>query len=68
VQLEIRISGRPAGTLDCADRNVNGDGLIEHTIGDPYVTRLGLRALQHILVDFRQVAGPPKQWAIISVS
>ena len=68
VRLEIRISGRPAGTLDCADRNVNDDGLIEHTIRDPYVTRLGLRPMQHILVDFRQVAGPPKQWAIISFS
>jgi len=43
-------------------------GVIEHTIRDPYVTRLGLRPMQHILVDFRQVAGPPKQWAIISVS
>jgi hypothetical protein len=67
VKLEIRISGRPAGTLDCADRNVNDDGLVEHQIGEPDVTRLGLRPLQHILVDFRQVAGPPKQWAIISV-
>jgi hypothetical protein len=68
VQLEIRISGRPAGTLNCVDRNLDDDGLVEFQIRDPDATRLGLRPLQHFLVDVRQVAGAPKQWAIISVA
>ena len=68
VQLEIRISGRPAGTLNCVDRNLNDDGLVEFSIRDPDASRLGLRPLQHVLVDVRQVAGPPKQWAITSVA
>lgn len=67
VRLEVRISGRPAGTLDCVDRNVYAGGLVEMTIRDPVVAQLGLRPLQHVLVEFRQVAGPPKQWGIVSV-
>lgn len=68
VQLEIRISGRPAGTLDCVERNVVFGGLVQMKIGDPVVTQLGLRPLQHVLIEFRQVAGPPKQWGIVGVS
>jgi hypothetical protein len=62
VQLAVTVAGRRAGLVDCAAGRPVVYGVVYGSVSDP-----SLVAFQRVRLDFRQVAGPSGQWAVVGV-